>query len=130
MVLSSDGPLFKRRAFVSGAVRGLRMPTSLKLMDQVRWVVGELGLEAGVPRCTACNGELEDVERAAVADVVPARTLIWGRAFQRCRDCGQVFWEGTHWERIRRACEGVFAPGQSGSPKESVERPPRSGYCP
>ena len=35
-----------------------------------------------------------------MADVVPARSLVWAKEFYRCELCGQVFWEGTHWRRI------------------------------
>lgn len=105
IVLSSDGKLFERRAFTTGELRGVRLPVGLKLLDQLEFVAAALHIEPGFPRCSACNGELETVSRAAVADVVPARSLVWATEFFRCRACGQVFWEGTHWRRIGRVRE-------------------------
>lgn len=102
IVVSSDGPLFERRVFTSGQLPGVRVPVGLKLNAQVQYVVAALAVEPGVPRCTRCNGLLAEVPRQEVADVVPARSLIWSPAFFRCTACGHVFWEGTHWERIRR----------------------------
>jgi uncharacterized protein with PIN domain len=61
------------------------------------------------PVCTLCNGALEDVSRAEVGDIVPARSLIWATEFYRCCACGHVFWEGTHWHRIRAVRERLFA---------------------
>jgi len=101
IVISSDGRLFERRALASGELRGLRLPVGLKLLDQVRCVVRELGIRPGFPRCTLCNGALADVPRAEVGDVVPARSLVWAATFWRCGSCGHVFWQGTHWNRIR-----------------------------
>jgi uncharacterized protein with PIN domain len=101
VLISADCRLFLRRELATGQLTGLQVPVGLTLGDQVRFVVGSLHLVPGPPRCTACNGLLDPVRRADVGDVVPARSLIWGRRFHRCRDCGRVFWEGTHWGRIR-----------------------------
>lgn len=103
IVISSDGPLFERRPFQTGDVRGLRLPVGLPLPEQVRRAVVELAIARGFPRCTACNGELHRVTRAQVADVVPARSLLMTRAFYRCEACGHVYWEGTHWRRVAAA---------------------------
>jgi uncharacterized protein len=99
-VLSSDGKLFERRPLASGQLRGVRLPVGLKLLDQLRYVVHALHIAPAFPRCTLCNGELLTVSRAEVADVVPARSLIWAQAFYRCAACRHVYWEGTHWRRI------------------------------
>lgn len=100
IVISSDHKLFERRLFTTGELAGLMMPVGLKLREQVRFACERLGVTPGVPRCTACNGELTAVRREEVGDVVPARSLIWARDFYRCEDCEHVFWEGTHWRTI------------------------------
>jgi uncharacterized protein with PIN domain len=99
-VISSDHKLFERRLFTTGELKGLHLPVGLKLREQVRFVADRLALRPGFPRCATCNGELHKVTRAEVADVVPARSLIWVREFYRCERCAQVFWEGSHWRRI------------------------------
>jgi uncharacterized protein with PIN domain len=109
VVVSSDHKLFERRVFAQGELAGLLFPAGLRLRDQVRFVVQRLGLAVGFPRCTLCNGGLLAVSRAEVADVVPARSLIWTREFYRCERCGHVYWEGTHWRRIR-AVRAEFDP--------------------
>lgn len=101
-VVSSDHKLFERRLLLSGQLEGLLLPVGLTLREQVRFVVGRMALRPGFPRCTHCNGELCAVRRSEVSDVVPARSLIWCREFFRCEDCGHVFWQGSHWRRIRR----------------------------
>jgi uncharacterized protein with PIN domain len=117
IVISSDGKLFERRVFTTGQVRGLRLPVGLKRLEQLRFVVRALRITPAFPRCTLCNGLLESVPRCDVGDVVPARSLIWAKDFYRCRSCGHVFWEGTHWRRIRSVRAQLFGeqPSRSGS---------------
>ena len=112
VVVSSDHKLFERRVFTTSEQPGLLMPVGLKLREQLVFVVRRLALSPGLPRCTCCNGVLRPVTRAAVGDVVPARSLVWVRDFFRCADCEHVFWEGTHWRRIgavRRELEQLRA---------------------
>ncbi len=128
LVISSDRKLFERRVFTTGELRGLFLPVGLPLLSQVRHVAGALGLKPAFPRCTACNGTLAEVRRDEVADVVPARSLIWAKEFYRCTRCGHVFWEGTHWRRIRVVrdnllCQDGLQPSAAG-PALTVTEPP------
>lgn len=62
-------------------------------------------------RCSRCNGRLDRLDPGAVTPSFapdPDGTPVW-----RCRDCGQPFWRGSHWEdvadtleAVRRAAEG------------------------
>ena len=118
VVISADGKMFERRLFTDGSLRGVRLPVGLKLLDQLRFVVRELGISAGFPRCSLCNGDLSAVTRAEIGDVVPARSLIWAREFYRCGQCGHVFWEGTHWRRIRAVRDWLIPDAAGGCPPE------------
>lgn len=56
-------------------------------------------------RCMECNGVLEPVSRQDVEDRLP-RAIVEGRAeFRRCSDCGRIFWQGSHYERMKRFVE-------------------------
>jgi hypothetical protein len=69
-------------------------------------------------RCIRCNGLLAPVDKAAVAAQLNADTLAAFDDFSRCQDCGQVYWPGTHYERMRQFIEQV-APGiELPSPKD------------
>ena len=52
-------------------------------------------------RCTRCNGELEPRHRDQVPVPIPPRTAAWRDRYWLCRDCGHLFWEGTHVARLR-----------------------------
>ena len=65
--------------------------------------LGELGA-AGVDlapapgeRCGACNGKLREVAsgRERPEYVPDEASPVW-----QCRDCGQFFWTGSHWEDV------------------------------
>lgn len=123
VVVSSDHKLFERRVFTSGELAGLLLPVGLKLPDQVRFVARHFKLEPGFPRCALCNGKLQPVSRAEVADVVPARSLIWVKEFYRCQDCAHVYWEGTHWRRIgslRQELAELLAGQRGGRPSSAA----------
>ncbi len=72
---------------------------SREIVDQLREVEhAEIELTLADPprRCSRCNGSLGRVESGEsrpeyVADGVAA----W-----RCRDCGQFFWKGSHWDDV------------------------------
>jgi uncharacterized protein with PIN domain len=102
VLISSDGGMFERRLLASGELPGVRVPIGLSLDEQVAFVVRTLRLVPDEPRCANCNGDLMAVQRSDVADVVPARSLIWARDFHRCTQCGQVYWRGSHWRRLDR----------------------------
>jgi len=99
-LITSDGRLFERRVIAIAQVPAFLLPRGLKLLDQVRLVARRFGLRPLEARCTLCNGELMVVNREQVADVVPARSLLWATEFYRCGGCQRVFWNGSHWQRI------------------------------
>jgi uncharacterized protein with PIN domain len=64
-----------------------------------------LELDERPSRCGRCNGRLERVPGdAPTPDYAPdpGEVDCW-----RCRSCGQVFWKGSHWERMAAAVEAA-----------------------
>jgi uncharacterized protein with PIN domain len=60
-------------------------------------------------RCIRCNGLLESVSKGDVIDLLPPKVREGYDSFRRCRDCGQVYWKGTHFERMQQFLERVMA---------------------
>lgn len=83
------------------------------LVDQLAGALRGAGAVADparfLSRCARCNGLLRPVKKAEVASGLPPRVLEGHDAFQRCPDCGQVYWDGTHVRPIRRTLEAVRA---------------------
>ena len=84
------------------------MVPHLRLEDQLRLVVEHFGLVRRQSRCMACSGGLDTVFREAVEDRVPPGVLRNHEGFFLCRDCGRIFWHGSHWQRISAHLERVF----------------------
>lgn len=102
-----------RRLYEEWRVEGVLIEADNPL-EQLREVVSALGLSEPTrlfTRCRVCNGVLRPVPRGLVADRVPARVWQRERSFVECPECGRLYWEGTHTERMRRVVEAVFPAG-------------------
>ncbi|HII06060.1 MAG TPA: hypothetical protein HA349_01715 [Methanotrichaceae archaeon] len=59
-----------------------------------------ISLELNPERCTLCNGPLEEAGESEKIDD-PAR-LVGGSTLWRCKRCGKLYWQGTHWRGIKK----------------------------
>ena len=99
IVLTRDRDLLKRRAVTHGYfVRetGARLQLAEVLE---RFDLG--GSVAPFTRCMKCNGRLEDVSAAEVADQVPPLSRRHAAHYRRCARCSQVYWDGSHYRRMQ-----------------------------
>jgi uncharacterized protein with PIN domain len=98
LLLTQDRGLLKRRALWAGAyVRGSRPD------DQLADVLGRFAPPLRPwTRCTACNGDVDEVGKDEVADAVQPGTLRTQERFARCRCCRRVYWRGAHGRRLDR----------------------------
>jgi uncharacterized protein len=60
-------------------------------------------------RCLRCNSRLHIVAKERVQHLLPARTREWYREFSRCPSCSRVYWQGSHYSRMRLFIETAFA---------------------
>ena len=51
-------------------------------------------------RCSACNGDLADLDKAQAKESVPEGAFENNEKFWKCSKCGKVYWKGTHWHGI------------------------------
>jgi uncharacterized protein with PIN domain len=107
IVRTRDRALLKRRGITHGCyVRALQPQW------QLREVFDRLDLaRAARPftRCLSCNGMLRPVEPQRVDALVPAGVRQRYRRFCLCDGCARVFWEGTHWRRMRDLVDALTA---------------------
>lgn len=98
--------------------RGLLI-ASVVLDEQLDQVVAAFRLsnDRTMTRCTVCNGELEVVGAGEVAGKVPERVLEIRREFYVCPRCGQIYWKGTHWDRVEKKLERVIGPRDDSNPR-------------
>jgi uncharacterized protein with PIN domain len=60
-------------------------------------------------RCLACNELLRAASKEDVRGRIPERILEWCDEFQECDRCGRVYWQGSHYRRMRRWIEDLMA---------------------
>ncbi len=58
-------------------------------------------------RCTACNGELQVVEKEEIADRVLPGTRQHYDDFRRCTDCERIYWKGSHHAQLQEIVDYV-----------------------
>ncbi len=74
-------------------------------LSELRAAGYDLSLDPSPTRCGACNGAVRAVDAGASVPAYapdPADTDCW-----RCRECGQVFWKGSHWDDVRSTLESA-----------------------
>lgn len=104
--LTRDRGLLKRNLVTRGYC--LR---SLDSRQQVKEVLRRFDLIRKVKpfqRCVHCNGLLEDVDKKEIDDQLLPKTRRYYHEFRRCSECGQVYWKGSHFERIVKLIEGLL----------------------
>ena len=82
--------------------------------EQAREVISRFDLARRVrpfARCIACNGLIEPVEKDEIADRLESLTRKYYDEFYRCADCGRIYWEGSHFTRMRALVERLTAQG-------------------
>ncbi len=56
-------------------------------------------------RCMACNGEIKSVDKRDVIDRLEPKTKRYYNDFYQCCSCNKIYWEGSHYTRMRSKIE-------------------------
>ena len=56
-------------------------------------------------RCSQCNGSLVRIKKEQLKNMMPADTLKYYSIFWECMDCHQVYWKGSHFDKINNWLE-------------------------
>lgn len=59
-------------------------------------------------RCIRCNGLLNSVPKSAIFDKIPENVKMQRYEFYHCEDCEQVYWKGSHYEKLQQFIEEVL----------------------
>ncbi|MFN4182821.1 MAG: Mut7-C RNAse domain-containing protein [bacterium] len=74
------------------------------LEEQVGEVLHTFNLEnhaEPLSRCSACNTPIRPVDKNSIQGKVPPRVYHTQKEFWLCPGCGKIYWQGTHWERMK-----------------------------
>jgi uncharacterized protein with PIN domain/sulfur carrier protein ThiS len=108
IVLTRDRELLKRRGITHGCYVHAPKPQA-----QLREVFDRLELARNArpfTRCLACNGELAPVTGEALLAGLPPSVRERHTRFAGCAQCGRIYWEGSHWRRMREIVERLLEP--------------------
>ncbi|HEX9388695.1 MAG TPA: Mut7-C RNAse domain-containing protein [Anaerolineales bacterium] len=106
ILLSRDRRLLMRKAVMHGYC--LR---SLDSLEQLSEVIRRFDLTSRITpfhRCLRCNHPLEPVAKEAVLDRLEPLTKLYFDEFQICPACGQIYWKGSHYEKMRHLIEEII----------------------
>jgi len=67
----------------------------------------KLDIDMATSRCTKCNARVKPTSKEKVADKVEKSTLSHYNEFWECPKCGQIYWQGAHWTKIRKTLEAA-----------------------
>jgi uncharacterized protein with PIN domain len=107
----AEGRLLLTRNRALAAHPGMRalLITSDELDNQLRQVRDVIGFppEEAQSRCPVCNEPLVDADSELVAARVPPYVRRTHMRFSLCVSCDQVYWRGTHWQRMQALITGL-----------------------
>ncbi|WP_347332478.1 Mut7-C RNAse domain-containing protein [Marinimicrobium locisalis] len=106
VLLSRDRRLLMRRNVTHGYC-----PRSTDGWQQLREVITQFELQRELEpwrRCAHCNGLLEPVAKEEIIDQLEPKTRKHYYDFRRCRGCGQIYWKGSHFEKLSHSIEALF----------------------
>jgi uncharacterized protein with PIN domain len=105
-LLTRDRRLLMRKMITSGyCVR------DLDPQRQVQEVMRRFNLYAAIQpfqRCINCNGLLQPVSKEAVLNRLEPLTKLYFDEFRICPECSQVYWKGSHFERMQQLIRQVL----------------------
>lgn len=105
VLLTTDSGLLERKVVRDGLIPTLWLAPALRAPEQLAVVRRELALPVRPSRCMKCGGPLRRVAKETEQARIPPRTYRWLEDYFACARCGQLFWHGTHWQRIRARLE-------------------------
>ncbi len=59
-------------------------------------------------RCIRCNGLLKSVAKESVIEELPDSVRSLNHEFRRCEECAQVYWKGSHYDKLQQFIESVM----------------------
>lgn len=99
ILLTRDRGLLKRKVVVYGFCIRHAGPRQQLVEVARRYNLAQDALPW--TRCVRCNGLLQPVDKADIIDLLEPKTKLYYDEFQRCTSCGQIYWRGSHHDRMR-----------------------------
>jgi len=99
-----------RRLLMHAIVQHGYCPRSQNAEEQTIEVIRHFRLFeliAPFTRCLRCNVRLEDAAKAEIIEKLEPLTKIYYNQFRRCPGCKQIYWAGSHFEKLQKRLEMI-----------------------
>jgi len=100
IILTRDRGVLKHTAVTHGY--WVRSTVPRQQLGEVVRVFDLGGTTRPFTRCMLCNGELQRIAKDMVADRLPLRVRMYFDEFAQCQECAQLYWPGSHYQRMRQ----------------------------
>ncbi len=100
ILLTKDRGLLKRNEVTHGMLLH-----SKDVLNQVLEINDRFLLKEYIrpfTRCLECNGEIVMIDKNDVIEFLPKKVKILHNEFAKCSNCGQIYWKGTHYEKMEK----------------------------
>jgi uncharacterized protein with PIN domain len=67
----------------------------------------KLDVDMATSRCPKCNTRVKPIQKEKVTHKIEKSTFQYYNEFWKCPKCGQIYWQGAHWTRIRKILENA-----------------------
>jgi uncharacterized protein with PIN domain len=106
ILLTGDLNLY-RQAITQGVEAFLveAMDEAEKLAKLAKRFNFKLKIDLSVSRCPKCNATIRSISKETVVNQIPEATFTYYNDFWKCPGCGQVYWQGAHWKKIKKTLE-------------------------
>lgn len=101
-----------RRLLMQKSLRVGYCPRSLNSKDQLKEILIKFNLWGKIDpfmRCIQCNGILQPVEKKEVLENLLPLTKRYFNEFSICQDCRQIYWKGSHYERMNKLIDQIHS---------------------
>jgi uncharacterized protein with PIN domain len=99
-----------RRLLMHAVIQNGYCPRSDSAEEQTIKVIRRFDLaKASAPftRCLHCNAALSRVQKQEIINKLEPLTKIYYEDFRRCTKCGQIYWAGSHFEKLQARIERI-----------------------
>jgi len=106
VILTRDRGLLKRKDAVWG--RLIRNTDSEEQFKEVIHFFGLSQLPQALTTCLVCNGKITSVRKDEVLHLIGPKTRLYYDEFSRCDQCGKIYWEGSHYTKMKENLKELF----------------------
>jgi len=108
-ILTKDLGILKRKEVTHGYyVRNMGVE------KQITEIIERFDLTKSInklTRCLKCNGILEKIDKEKVLAQIPPKVKAMQDKYFICRNCGKLYWPGTHYERMNKFIGEILGTG-------------------